>query len=188
MRYPAEETAERHRRIIAEAARMMRENGFDGCGVAEVMKAAGLTHGAFYAHFESKEALAAAALEHALEQTVGLADRAADEAAPLAAFADPYLSRQHRDQPGKGCAMTSLAADVSRKGPSIRTVFARQFGRLVAALMGPTRDHRETSRSDVIGTLSTLVGAMALARAVDDPELADEILDQARRYLGLQPL
>src|SRR5215831_12863322 len=100
MRYPASQTAKKHERILKEAARLFRERGFDGAGVVEIMKAAGLTHGAFYAHFPSKEALQAEAVECALGQSDCLIDAlTAETSDPKRAFLDSYLSAAHRDHP-----------------------------------------------------------------------------------------
>src|SRR5580704_9669948 len=109
MRYPASETAEKHEKILTQAARLFRERGFDGAGVADIMKAAGLTHGAFYAHFPSKEALEVEAMGQAFAQS----DRriyklTADASDPKSAFLDSYLSVAHRDRPGAGCAIAAL--------------------------------------------------------------------------------
>ena len=106
MRYPASQTAEKHERILREAARMFRERGFDGAGVADIMKAAGLTHGAFYAHFPSKDALEAEAVERAFAQSdkriYALTANASD---PKRAFLDSYLSAAHRDHPGPAASL-----------------------------------------------------------------------------------
>src|SRR5271156_369526 len=115
MRYPASETAEKHKRILTEAARLFRERGFDGAGVADIMQAAGLTHGAFYAHFPSKDALEAEAVEQAFAQS----DRkiyklTANADDPKSAFLDSYLSVAHRDHPGSGCAIATLGPEVAR--------------------------------------------------------------------------
>src|SRR5271154_1121712 len=114
MRYPAQQTAERHERILDAASQMFRRNGFDGVSVAAVMEAAGLTHGGFYAHFDSKDALAAASVERALAETLSLAGQASETAEPLAAFVRGYLSAEHRDDPAHGCTMATLAPEIAR--------------------------------------------------------------------------
>jgi TetR/AcrR family transcriptional repressor of nem operon len=143
MRYPAEETAEKHERILDAASRLVRERGFDGIGVAELMKEAGLTHGAFYAHFESKEAMAAAALDRALADMLKLADFAISEGGdPLAAFANAYLTTKHRDNPGHGCAMATLGADVGRRGERVRRTFTTRVASLFKRLTGDSGKKR----------------------------------------------
>jgi TetR/AcrR family transcriptional repressor of nem operon len=183
LRYPAEQTAERHERILAAASRLVRERGFDGVGIAEVMKEAGLTHGAFYAHFDSKDELAAAALDRALAEMLELADVAVSKSGdPLSNFASSYLSTKHRDNPGFGCAMATLGADVSRRSPEIRRAFTVRLASLFSRL-SPKSPNDAVERARIIGTFSTLVGAMILARAVDGPELSDEVLRATRDFL-----
>lgn len=184
MRYPAEETAERHERILEAASRLVRERGFDGIGVADLMKEAGLTHGAFYAHFESKEAMAAEALDRALAEMLKLADFAASQGEEhLTEFANLYLTEKHRDNPGHGCAMATLGPEIGRRHGTIRRVFTTKVSELFSCFR--TRSSNIDERTNIVGSLSTLVGAMVLARGVEDPILSDEILALARRYLRL---
>src|SRR6201987_998688 len=122
MRYPVEETAAKHERIVKEASRLFRERGFENVTVADVMKAAGLTHGAFYAHFGSKEELQAAAVAYgqkaSLERLWG-----SGSSKIKGSYTDRYLSRRHRDNPGDGCITAALAAEVARSTPELRTAF-----------------------------------------------------------------
>src|SRR6516225_5259442 len=104
MRYPAEETAAKHERIVKEASRLFRERGFENVSVGEVMKAAGLTHGAFYAHFASKEELEAAAVAYGQRVSLRRVQRSKSNQSK-GSYADRYLSRWHRDTPGDGCTM-----------------------------------------------------------------------------------
>ena len=177
MRYPANETAEKHERILTEAARLFRERGLSGAGVAEIMKAAGLTHGAFYAHFPSKDALAAEAVERAFAQSgAELYASAKDAANARHAFLDSYLSAQHRDGPGKGCAIAALGPEIARD-PAVRGSFTKEVKRMIARMAKESgRNNTKESRQDAIHLLSAAVGALILARAVDDAELSDEIL------------
>ena len=185
MRYPASETAEKHERILKEAARLFRERGFSGVGVAEIMKAAGLTHGAFYAHFPSKDALAAEAVERAFAQSnARIFASANDTADPRRAFLDNYLRTQHRDRPGKGCAIAALGPEIARD-PAVRGPFTKEVKRMIARMAEESgRKNRKGSRQDAIHLLSAAVGALILARAVDDPELSDEILASVRDSLA----
>src|SRR5215813_9130092 len=105
MRYPASQTAEKHEKILKEAARLFRERGFGGAGVAEIMKAAGLTHGAFYAHFPSKEALEAEAVDHAFAESDSIYALTVEAPNNKQAFLDSYLSKVHLDNTGAGCVI-----------------------------------------------------------------------------------
>lgn len=184
MRYPASETAAKHERILEAAARLFRERGFGGAGVAEIMKAAGLTHGAFYAHFPSKEALAAAAVEAASDQTERrLVAATADVADPVQAFLDVYLSTAHRDRPGDGCALAALGPEIARD-PATRAPLTAHVRRAIAALadrIGGAKAERAQQQATVV--LAASVGALILSRAVDDEALSDEILTTVRETL-----
>src|SRR5882762_2728150 len=112
MRYPAAETAEKHKQIIREASRLFRERGFSGVSVAEIMQATGLTHGPFYNHFPSKEDLMAKSLEHGMQSTLAGIDQVGNSAKKTAKYLDQYLTAAHRDAPGKVCTMAAFAADI----------------------------------------------------------------------------
>ena len=134
VRYPATETAEKHERILNAAAKLFRERGFSGVGVAEIMQAAGLTHGAFYAHFESKDALAAEALVRAFAQSDdNIYAATANAAEPKQAFLEGYLSARHRDRPGTGCALAALGAEIARD-TAMRAPFTEQVKRMIARM------------------------------------------------------
>ncbi len=186
MRYPAAETAQKRENILDEAAKLFRERGFDGVGVAEIMQAVGLTHGTFYAHFASKEALAAEALERAFAQSDRslFRKRKANEDM-RERFLDRYLSRAHRDHPGEGCPLGALGSE-DAKTEAVRDTFTEQLshmiGRLEQALSESKKD--EASRAETIAMLCTAVGALTMARAVNDQTLSNEILDSARKHLG----
>jgi TetR/AcrR family transcriptional repressor of nem operon len=185
LRYPANQTAERHDKILHEAAKLFRERGFDGAGVAEIMKAAGLTHGAFYAHFSSKEALEAEAVERAFAQShrrvYGLTEEARDK---KQAFLDNYLSAAHRDDPGSGCAIAALGPEVARDSAA-RKPFTHSVKRMIDGMTGRFRWKRQgAARRNAIHLLSGAIGALVLARAVDDPRLSDEILESVRDSLA----
>jgi len=185
MRYPASQTAEKHEKILKEAARLFRERGFDGAGVAEIMKAAGLTHGAFYAHFASKEALEAEAVESAFAQSnkriYALTGNARD---PKRVFLDSYLSAAHRDHPGSGCVIAALGSEVARDSAA-RKPFTQRVRHTIEGMAGRFRWKRKgAARRNSIHLLSAAVGALTLARAVDDPGLSDEILKSVRDSLA----
>jgi TetR/AcrR family transcriptional repressor of nem operon len=186
MRYPPTETAEKHEKILKEAARLFRERGFGGVGVAEIMKAAGLTHGAFYAHFPSKEALEAEAVECALTQSDRRVDALTAEGSdPKRAFLDRYLSAAHRDDPGSGCAIAALGPEIARDS-SGRKPFTQRVKYMIDGMAGRFQwKPKSAARRKAIHLLSAAVGALVLARAVDDPRFSDEILDSVRDSLAL---
>ena len=180
MRVSREQAIQTRERIVEAAAQLFRERGFDGIGVADLMKEAGLTHGGFYGHFSSKEDLIAEASARALTRSLAdwsqVADRASGDR--LSAVAGFYLSSRHRDNPGAGCLLAALGADVSRQGRAVRhtvTDYVRSACDLLATLVpGKSKAAR---RQKAISTYATLVGAMVIARAVDDPALSQEVLD-----------
>ena len=180
MKVSREQAAQNRERIVEAAAQRFRARGCDGLGVADRMKEAGLTHGGFYGHFSSKEDLIAEASARALTGSLAvwstLADRASGD--PLSAVAGAYLTSRHRDNPGAGCLLAALGPDVSRQGPPVRravTGYVRAavdlLTKLVPGKSGAAR------RQKAISTYATLVGAMVIARAVDDRALSQEILD-----------
>ncbi|MBO9855107.1 TetR/AcrR family transcriptional regulator [Xanthomonas sp. A1809] len=187
MRYPASQTAERHERVLDEASRLFRAKGIAGASIAEVMKASGLTHGAFYAHFESKEALACASIDHAMDQlNRELGETVASSETPKVAFLDHYLSKRHRDHPENGCAMPTLAIEVARE-QGMRQTFTRRVTKMIASFSANLPWRRGRSKEEqAICFMSAIVGAMVLARAVDDPDLSDKILMATRNELSRQ--
>lgn len=179
MRVSRAEAAQNRERVIDVAAKLFRERGFDGIGVADLMKAAGLTHGGFYGHFESKEDLMAQACARALEGSLaalhGVAER--DEANALAAIASTYLSPAHRDQTGEGCVMAALGAEAARHGSPVRKAFTQGVRSTIDVLtrLVPGASKR-AKRKQALVTYSSMIGALILARAIDDPELSEEVL------------
>ena len=180
MRYPAAETAEKHQRILDAASRLFRERGFDGVSVAEIMKATGLTHGPFYNHFASKEALMAESVAHAVAASKARIAPALQTAEGMVEYVQDYLSEAHRNDPGDGCLMSALGSEVSRV-PAVRTGFTAHVRSSIASLAEhfPWSAKRH-ARRDAIRMLSAMVGAMTLARAVDDEALSEEILREVR--------
>jgi len=185
MRYPPSQTAKKHEKILKEAARLFRERGFAGAGVAEILKAAGLTHGAFYAHFASKEALEAEAVERAFEQSQSrMYTLTADARDPKQVFLDGYLSTAHRDHPGSGCVIAALGSEIARDSVT-RKPFTQRVNQIIEEMSGLFRWKRKgAARSSSIHLLAAAVGALTLARAVDDPRLSDEILASVRDSLA----
>jgi len=189
MRYAADHKQETHAKLLAAAAKQIRANGPGGVAVADVMKAAGLTHGGFYAHFKSKDALVAAAIG---EMFAGSRRRWAHEtenrapAEGLAAYVDFYLSAAHRDARGTGCPMPALAGELPRLTTAARTAFAAGrwwlIERLVEHLraLDPTRSAAD-AESIACSVMAELVGALALARAEPDATRSDRILFASKR-------
>jgi len=175
MRYPADETAAKHERIVKEASRLFRERGFENVSVGEVMKAAGLTHGAFYAHFASKQELEAAAVAYG--QKVSLARvQGSKSNHSKGSYADKYLSRWHRDNPGDGCTMAALAQEVARSTPEVKAALEQGLEEILSARGG--------DRKEAIFRAAAMMGGVVLARAVQDPRLSDEILGSVGQKLG----
>lgn len=177
MRVSKERLAANRERILTEAARLFRERGLAGVGVDALADAAGLTHGGLYSQFGSKERLATEALEHALAASAARTGRASS----LGDYAARYLSAAHRDAPGGGCAIAALGCEVPRQTGAIRASFTagvRGMVQRIGELLPVTpRGNRE---AEALATAATLVGALMLARAVNDPELSDQILAAAR--------
>lgn len=180
MRVSREQVAE-HRRMILEAAgRLFRERGFETVTVAEVMQAAGLTHGGFYRHFKSKDDLIAQTLAHALaDDSVGEAD--------LARYATEYLTPAHRDNVSCGCSVAGLGAETIRQSPEARAAMTAALQRQIERLSeGAPGAGGAEKRQAAIASWSAMVGAMVLARLCDDPKLSDEVLAQTRAFIRKQ--
>lgn len=189
MRISKQEAAANRARVLEAAARLIREKGFEGVAVAEVMREAGLTHGGFYNHFTSKEELGAEAVREAFHAACErLSERAAaDGPAALGRYIDRYLSLETRDAPGRSCPMASLGTDAARSGQQICAAFADGVATYIDAftpLFDEGRGNGE-ARAAAITTISTLIGALTLARACADSDgkLSREILRTVRDCL-----
>jgi TetR/AcrR family transcriptional repressor of nem operon len=183
MRGSKAQAAENRDRIVAAAAQAFRQRGFDGIGIAELMRSVGLTHGGFYGHFASKEELMALACRRAVADMLAVW-RARVEAAPgdpTTAIAAPYLAAGHRDAPGDGCLMAALGPEAARSAPPVREAVTECLGdvldTIAGQMPGPEAPDR---RRQAIRLFASLVGAMVVARAVDDPALSDEVLETVR--------
>ena len=191
MRVSQEQFTENRQRILDVAAKLFREKGFDGIGVDGIMQEAGLTHGGFYGHFASKADLAEQACAVALGRS---ADRweALTRSRPdtgLAEIARSYLSKRHRDNPGGGCVFAALGSEVARRSDAVRATVTQgvqaQLGILERVADRPSKSQPKSQRREqAITTLSGFVGAMVLARLVDDAALSNEILTVAARAVG----
>jgi len=179
MGYSKAQKTRTHKRIVSIASKRFREKGLAGCGIAELMKEAGLTVGGFYKHFGSREDLVAEAVNSAFAGWQRRLD-AAKSGGPsmsLATLIDGYLSEAHRDNPGTGCAFSALAPEIARSDKRTRSLtseWVRNDVQLIATFL-PDRDKR-AARSRAILIFSALVGAMSLARAVSDEALSSEML------------
>jgi TetR/AcrR family transcriptional repressor of nem operon len=186
MRVSRQKAAENRERIIEAAGALFREKGFDRVGVADIMRAADLTHGGFYGHFESKDDLTAQASERAMARAATNWNKIVADAPnkPYAALLKHYLSPRHRDDPGQGCAFAALSGDAARCGKPVRTAFAEGLERLIeiVAKTVPSRS-KAVQRRRAVSAVAELVGALILSRAVEDSSLSDEILDSARHEL-----
>jgi TetR/AcrR family transcriptional repressor of nem operon len=190
MKVSREQAALNRERIVDVAARLFREKGYDGIGVADLMKNAGLTHGGFYGHFASKEDLMIEACQHALNQSLEgwRAKVASDPQRALPAIIDNYLTTRHRDQPGSGCPAAAMGVDAARMSPGARPAFTQATQQQFALLQDLLPDGapgctQERRRQQAIATFSAMVGAMVLARSVDDEALSAEILDAVKAQL-----
>ena len=182
MKVSRQQAAEHRGRILHAAKRLFKEHGPERVGVAQVTAAAGLTHGGFYGHFASKDDLFAEACEQALEGAVELVMRPGPDGRPdLAAYVDRYLSMEHLQRRGEGCTLAALGSEVPRQGPAVRAAFGRGIARLIDVVASLMRgDTDEQRRRAAIASSAAMVGALVMARAVDDPALAEEILDAVR--------
>ena len=186
MRVSRAKAAENRERVIAAAGALFREKGFGGVSVADVMKAADLTHGGFYGQFESKDDLVAEACRQAGTQAAANWQRTAAVAGDdaYAALLMRYLRPRHRDEPGQGCIFAALGADAARSGPVVHDAFADGLKPLIDLLErhAPGRT-RAARRRKAVAAMAGLVGALLLARAIGKSEFSDEILDATRREL-----
>jgi TetR/AcrR family transcriptional repressor of nem operon len=180
MRKSRVETAQTRERIVSGASSLLRERGLINVSVAQLMSNAGLTHGGFYAHFDSREHLVAEAIRFALAQSAQRIYLSAlkDGGRPgYARLIERYLSPAHRDNPQSGCALASLGSEVGRDSDEARAVFSEAFAALITLLakLSPERSPK-ARRTHFLGAISALTGALVLARAVNDTKVSEEIL------------
>lgn len=183
MKVTKAQVQENRAHIVSTASALFRERGYDGVGIAELMAAAGFTHGGFYKHFRSKADLMAEAAATTISRAV-----AGSAGADLAEFFKGYVSRVHRDARGVGCTMAALCGDAARQSEDVKATFAAGIDSMVTTLVREVAtlsdvDQRE-ARAKVIGIFAHAVGAVVLSRACpDDSALADEILEVCRREI-----
>ncbi|MGZ7456851.1 TetR/AcrR family transcriptional regulator [Pseudomonas sp. Ma2-10] len=180
MRYSQDHKAQTHQRIIKEASARFRRDGIGATGLQPLMKALGLTHGGFYSHFKSKDELVEKALQAAGEQVDVICAELFAQDRPLEAFIDVYLSEWHQTSPDEGCPLPTMSAELGLRGQQSPTTDEVLNARL-EQVQGSLEDQNAADQSIVI--MSTLVGALLLSRSVENPELAQRILDVTRTSL-----
>ena len=184
MRYSKEHKAETHGRIVKNASVQLREKGPAGIGIAELMKESGLTHGGFYAHFDSRDALIDEAFVYAIEQIMRRWRRRIAEAPDgnhLAAIVNSYLTPQHRDNVGTGCALPALSAEIARTGAKTRKAFSGRLEAMIDVVAGELLDlPPKVARKQAAAIIATMMGSLSLARAAGTGELSNDILEAGR--------
>jgi TetR/AcrR family transcriptional repressor of nem operon len=182
MRKTKEATAESRQRILTEAARLYRQKGFDGVGVADIMEAAGMTHGGFYRHFPSKEALIAEAMAKAFADMAAMfeGDGGGDAADLVRSYVETYLSPGHVAHPELGCPMAAVGSEASHVGEHVAHAFRDGAERIVRPIADALRAPGAGRRPAALRLMATLVGAVVVARASGDPAFQAEMLDAVR--------
>jgi TetR/AcrR family transcriptional regulator, transcriptional repressor for nem operon len=184
MRYSKEHKLETHARIVKKASVRLREKGAHGIGVADLMKDAGLTHGGFYAHFDSREALVVEAFGYAMDRSTERWRKLVEQTPPekrLATIVDTYLTPLHRDDPGHGCAVPALGAEIARESPKTRKAFAAKLEQMIEMIAAQVPDvPRKAARKQAMASLATMMGTLVLARVAGNGEFSDEILAAGR--------
>jgi TetR/AcrR family transcriptional repressor of nem operon len=191
MRITKEKAEENRISLISAAGRLFREKGIDGVGVAEISKEAGLTHGALYAHFPSKDALAAAAMAEGVERSYKRLHRhdRADGTPDLSEFLDYYLSAEARDNLGGSCALAASASEVARQDSAVSAHFTEGYLNMANALERQLAGQgvaQDASRSKALAITAAMLGGLTVARATakSNPDLSDEVLAAMRQVLG----
>jgi TetR/AcrR family transcriptional regulator, transcriptional repressor for nem operon len=184
MRVTREQAASNRLRIVESASLLFRKHGFDGVGVDDIARAAGLTHGGFYGHFTSKDDLAAEACAHeGVDPWASWMD--APPSRRLETIVRNYLTPRHRDDRAAGCLFAALGSDVVRQPKAVRHAFTERFRSKVETLRSLVPGRSPAARRErALATMAGLVGALTLSRAVDDPKLAEDILDAAANTFG----
>src|SRR5438445_8144153 len=178
-----------HDRIVDAAARAIRRSGYNGTGVADIMKDAGLTHGGFYAHFPSREMMLAEAADRAGSESVAAMERIAASSPPrqaLRAMMQAYLSKEHVNGIETGCATAALGSEMPRQAPEVRHAATRRIKEMIDLVARQSPDWGQSGAHErALATVATMVGALVLARAVDDPRLSDALRKATLKHLPL---
>ena len=176
-RYDSEHKAQTRARVVEAAGRRLKKDGIDGAGVSALMSDAGLTNGAFYAHFASKDELVAVVIADQLAAQLNTLEALPDDGRSLRSYIEGYLSANHRDQREDGCPSAALLSEISRAKPLVQQSFTDGLEAMIAVVARRTHiDDTSAARTLAIGLMSTLIGTMQLSRAVSDPTLSHEIL------------
>ena len=182
MRVSKEQAAENRERILKEAARLIRERGISGTGVDALTEAAGMTHGSLYSQFGSKERL----VEDAVAYAIAAKGQEVPEVFAVSDYVSEYLSARHRDMPGSGCPLAALCCEMPRQSKGVRERFTAGLRAMITQLSG-RMDFGLTQRQrddKALATVASLVGALVLARAVNDPKLSEDILRATKNRLS----
>jgi TetR/AcrR family transcriptional regulator, transcriptional repressor for nem operon len=184
MRYSREHKLETHARIVRKASVRLREKGAHGIGVADLMKDAGLTHGGFYAHFDSREALVIEAFTHAMDRSIERWRKLAEQTPPekrLAMIVNTYLTPLHRDDPGHGCSVPALGAEIARESPKTRRAFAGRLEQMIDTLAAQLPGvPRKAARKQAMAAIATMMGTLVLARVAGSGDFSEELLGAGR--------
>lgn len=176
-----------HERIVSVAARAIRRSGYDGTGVADIMKEAGLTHGGFYAHFASREAMLTEAAGRACAESAAAAAGVVAAVPPnkaLASMLRAYLSKEHLQHADRGCPLAALGSETPRQASEVRRVATRHIKEMIDLVARQSPDWgKPGAHQRALVTIATMVGALILARAVDDPRLSDGLREAALEHL-----
>ena len=177
-----------HERIVEAAARAIRRSGYDGTGVADIMKDAGLTHGGFYAHFASREAMLAEAADRAGRESVEMMGRTAATIPPqqaLQAMMQAYLSKAHVEGVETGCATAALGSEMPRQAAEVRRAATRRIKEMIDLVARQLPNWGQPgAHENALVIVATMVGALVLARAVDDRRLSDALREAALKHFS----
>jgi TetR/AcrR family transcriptional regulator, transcriptional repressor for nem operon len=177
-----------HDRIVEAAARAIRRSGYGGTGVADIMKDAGLTHGGFYAHFASREAMLAEAADRAGAEGLATMTRIAAALPPkeaLPAMMRAYLSKEHAGAAETGCPVAALGSEMPRQAPEVRRAATRRIKEMIDLVARQAPDWGQpVAHEHALVTVAAMVGALVLARAVDDPRLSDALREAALKHFS----
>lgn len=191
MRYSRQHKLETHARIVKKASVRLRERGAHGIGVADLMKDAGLTHGGFYAHFDSREALVIEAFTHAMDRSTEHWRKLAEQTTPekrLAKLVNTYLTPVHRDDPGHGCAIPALGAEIARESAKTRRVFAGRLEQMIDTLAEQIQGvPRKAARKQAMSAMATMMGTLVMARIAGTGDFSEEILTAGREAVLAPP-
>jgi AcrR family transcriptional regulator len=177
-----------HERIVEAAARAIRRSGYDGTGVADIMNDAGLTHGGFYAHFDSREAMLAEAADRAGAESVAASARIAGSVSPeraLSELARAYLSKAHLEAIETGCPVAALGSEMPRQAPEVRRAATRRIKEMIDLVARQSPDWgKPEAHERALVTVATMVGALILSRAVDDAKLSGALREAVLKHLA----